>query len=99
MAHDGKGGWSSVAVGGSGGHTQRTGFVSIYYPFYLLVMGGPCKAHAGPSRALRQMASLAFLLVFWVLADACQRHGVGFFLLLEDFSRPLPVGRLYQKGS
>ena len=28
-------------------------------------------------RALRRMAGLVFLLVFWVLAGACQRHGVG----------------------
>jgi hypothetical protein len=27
------------------------------------------------------MAGLVFLLVFWVLAGACQRHGVGGFLL------------------
>ena len=48
MVHDGKGGWSSVAVGGSGGHTQPAGFVSIYYyyPFYLLAGGGPCRAIA-----------------------------------------------------
>ena len=32
-------------------------------------------------RALRRMAGLVFLLVFWVLAGACQRHGVGGFLL------------------
>jgi hypothetical protein len=25
------------------------------------------------------MAGLVFLLVFWVLAGACQRHGVGGF--------------------
>ena len=30
-------------------------------------------------RALRRMAGLIFLLVFWVLAGACQRHGVGGF--------------------
>ena len=28
-------------------------------------------------RALRRMAGPVFLLVFWVLAGACQRHGVG----------------------
>ena len=28
-------------------------------------------------RALRRMAGLVFLLVFWALAGACQRHGVG----------------------
>ena len=37
----------------------------------------------GPSlalhRALRTMAGLFFLLVFWVLAGACQRNGVGVF--------------------
>ena len=32
-------------------------------------------------RALRRMAGLVFLLVFWMLAGACQRHGVGGFLL------------------
>ena len=32
-------------------------------------------------RALRRMAGLVFLLVFWVLAGTCQRHGVGGFLL------------------
>jgi len=26
------------------------------------------------------MAGLVFLLVFWALAGACQRHGVGVFL-------------------
>ena len=30
-------------------------------------------------RALRRMAGLVFLLVFWVLAGACQRHGVSGF--------------------
>ena len=30
--------------------------------------------------ALRRMAGLVFLLVFWALAGACRRHGVGFFL-------------------
>ena len=28
-------------------------------------------------RALRRMAGLVFVLVFWVLAGAFQRHGVG----------------------
>ena len=33
------------------------------------------------NRALRRIAGgLVFLLVFWVLAGACQRHGVGRFL-------------------
>ena len=32
-------------------------------------------------RALRRMAGLVFLLVFRVLAGACQRHGVGGFLV------------------
>ena len=32
-------------------------------------------------RALRRMAGLVFLLVFWVLASACQRHGVGGFIV------------------
>ena len=27
------------------------------------------------------MAGLVFLLVFWVLAGACQRHGVGGFIV------------------
>ena len=31
-------------------------------------------------RALRRMAGLVFLLVFWVLAGACKKHGVGGFL-------------------
>ena len=31
-------------------------------------------------RALRRMAGLVFLLVFWVLEGACQRHGVGGFI-------------------
>ena len=35
-------------------------------------------------RALRRMAGLVFLLVFWVLAGACQRHGVGGFLLCNS---------------
>ena len=30
-------------------------------------------------RALRQMAGQIFLLVFWALAGACQRHGAGGF--------------------
>ena len=37
-------------------------------------------------RALRRMAGLVFLLVFWVLAGACQRHGVGAFLLCNSSS-------------
>ena len=49
-----------------------------------------CEPRAGrppPSalhRALRRMAGLVFLLVFWVLAGACQRHGVGGFLLCNS---------------
>ena len=48
-------------------------------------------------RALRRMAGLVFLLVFWVLAGACQRHGVGGFycaipLLLLPSPRPFTCG-------
>ena len=32
-------------------------------------------------RALRRIAGLVFLLVFWVLAGACQRYGVGGFIV------------------
>jgi len=32
------------------------------------------------------MAGLVFLLGFWVLAGACQRHGVGRFLLCNSSS-------------
>ena len=32
------------------------------------------------------MAGLVFLLVFWALAGACQRHGVGGFLLFNSSS-------------
>ena len=39
-------------------------------------------------RALRRMAGLVFLLVFWVLAGACQRHGVGGFLLCNTTTTP-----------
>ena len=35
-------------------------------------------------RALRRIAGLVFLLVLWVLAGACQRHGVGGFLLCNN---------------
>ena len=31
-------------------------------------------------RALRRIAGLVFFLIFWVLAGACQRNGVGGFL-------------------
>ena len=31
------------------------------------------------------MAGLVFLLVFWVLAGACQRHGVGVFFIVQFF--------------
>ena len=41
-------------------------------------------------RALRRMAGLVFLLVFWVLAGACQRHGVGGFLLCNSSSSSKP---------
>ena len=48
------------------------------------------RPHLGPPatlhRALRRMAGLVFLLVFWVLAGACQRHGVGGFLLCNSSS-------------
>ena len=46
-------------------------------------------------RALRRMAGLVFrLLVFWVLAGACQRHGVGGFLVQLIFiPARLPDGR------
>ena len=37
-------------------------------------------------RALRRMAGLVFLLVFWALAGACQRHGVGVFLFCNSSS-------------
>ena len=37
-------------------------------------------------RALRRMAGLVFLLVFWVLVGVCQRHGVGVFLLSNSCS-------------
>ena len=33
-------------------------------------------------RALRRMAGLVFLLVFWVLASACQRRGLGVFVVV-----------------
>ena len=37
-------------------------------------------------RALRRMAGLVFLLVFWALAGgACQRHGVGVFFIVQFF--------------
>ena len=32
-------------------------------------------------RALRRMAGLIFLLVFWALAGACQRHDMGRFIV------------------
>ena len=44
-------------------------------------------------RALRRMAGLVFLLVFRVLAGACQRHGVGGFLvqfIIITIRRDLP---------
>ena len=40
-------------------------------------------------RALRRMAGLVFLLVFWVLAGACKRHGVGGFLLCNTTTTSL----------
>ena len=41
--------------------------------------------HLAIHRALRRMAGLVFLLVFWVLAGACQRHdGVDGFLLCNS---------------
>jgi hypothetical protein len=43
-------------------------------------------------RALRRKAGLVFLLVFWVLAGACQRHGVRGFLLRSK-NMPIPVAR------
>ena len=43
--------------------------------------GSPSFAHfLALHRALRRMAGLGSLLVFWVLAGACQRHGVDGFL-------------------
>ena len=33
----------------------------------------------------RIRAGLVFLLVFWVLAGACQRHGVGVFFIVQFF--------------
>ena len=39
-----------------------------------------------------RMAGLVFLLVFWVLAGACQRHGVGVFLL-RNTTTTMPVAR------
>ena len=35
------------------------------------------------NRALRRMASLVSLLVLWVLAGACQRHGVGVLMMMN----------------
>ena len=43
------------------------------------------------------MAGLGFLLVFWVLAGACQRHGVGVFLLCNS-SSSLPRPRAPANG-
>ena len=76
--------WLSVALVAT--RNEQASCLSTTIPFYLLVVGGPCKAYAGPSRALRRMAGLVFLLVFWVLAGACQRHGVGGFLLCNSSS-------------
>ena len=62
---------------------------------------GGCEPRAGrPSlalhRALRRMAGLVFLLVFWVLAGAFQRHGVGGFLSrLPSTARSMMVGRVF----
>ena len=46
------------------------------------------KARLTRHRALRRMAGLVFLfvhlLVFWVLAGACRRHGVGGFFFLYN---------------
>ena len=39
---------------------------------------------------IRRMAGLVFLLVFWVLAGACQRHGVGGFLLCNTTTTRAP---------
>ena len=44
--------------------------------------GQPLTLH----RALRRMAGLVLLLVFWALAGACQRHGVGGVLLCNSSS-------------
>ena len=49
-------------------------------------------------RALQRMAGLVFLLVFWVLAGACQRHGVGGFLL-RNSSSSYVVGCVLQPSS
>ena len=54
--------------------------------FYIFVGGGMSKTGNSRSahRALRRIASLAFLFDFWAPAGACQRHGVGGFLLRKN---------------
>ena len=39
------------------------------------------------------MAGLVFLLVFWVLAGACQRNGVGVFFIVQFFFFFVAAGR------
>ena len=66
----------------------RCGLVSrpanSYHPFKV---AAESREELALHRALRRMAGLVFLLVFWVLAGACQRHGVGGFL---SFNSPSP---------
>ena len=63
----------------------------FYQPWPLsprAVNPGPVAPPSALHRALRRMAGLVFHLVFWVLAGmlagACQRHGVGGFLLCDN---------------
>ena len=42
-------------------------------------------------RALRRMTGLVFLLVFWALAGACQRNGVGGFLCVIQQQQGIPA--------
>ena len=68
--------WQALASTGGRGRPSRS------RRWRVPVQGARGQARLGlltPHRALRRMAGLVFLLVFWVLAGACQRHGVGGF--------------------
>ena len=45
------------------------------------------------------MAGLVFLLVFWALAGACQRHGVGVFFIVKFFFFFLANGRTVEDAN
>ena len=91
----GPGGSSARWLGAEVARRRLTGPVAEEAPDLDLRRTARSTSRSRPSlhRALRRMAGLVFLLVFWVLAGACQRHGVGGVLLCNTTTTTTPRSR------